>query len=43
MNINTEIKNSKDNIAVLRRLLNNERYKLRQMKFNRKMKDRRRR
>ncbi len=42
MDINREINHSKDNIIILRRLLKNEVHKLRQLKFNRKMRDKRR-
>jgi len=42
MDINEEIKKSQKNITALRRILTNEKEKLRQLKFNRKMKDRRR-
>jgi len=42
MNINTEIKHTRENITMLRRLLKNEGAKLRQLRFNRKMRDRRR-
>jgi len=42
MNINQEINNSKKCISSLKWLLKNEKAKLRQLKFNRKMRDRRR-
>jgi len=42
MNANIEIIHSRENITILRRLLKNEVAKLRQLKFNRKMRDRRR-
>jgi len=42
MDINAEIKKSQKNITALNRILKNEKEKLRQLKFNRKMKDRRR-
>jgi len=42
MNVNTEITHSRENITILKRLLKNEKAKLRQLKFNRKMRDRRR-
>jgi len=42
MNINEEINHAKYNVLALRRLLKTEREKLRQLKFNRKMRDKRR-
>jgi len=42
MNVNTEITHFRENITILKRLLKNEKAKLRQLKFNRKMRDMRR-
>jgi len=42
MEINIEIINTRKNINALRRILKNEVEKMRQLKFNRKMRDKRR-
>jgi len=42
MDINIEINHSRENLSILKRLLRNEKAKLKQLKFNRKMRDRRR-
>jgi len=42
MNINIEIRKATQNVVMLRRLLNREKSNLKQLRFNRKMRDRRR-